>query len=148
MDGLRGIATINKLSLSSNQLENLDGLKGITSISILWLDNNPTLQISYLPPSLLYLLTNFSQLCNFDFKSVPKLRKLYSDSTDRSHFRNLPQFVNIEKLNYWNDSVDLNELILVWGDWMWGDIKVYFLRCLFELFELKSLYHFYLQLVI
>ena len=81
VDGLRGIATINKLSLSSNQLENLDGLKGITSISILWLDNNPTLQISYLPPSLLYLLTNFSQLCNFDFKSVPKLRKLYSRSS-------------------------------------------------------------------
>ena len=97
MDGLRGIKTINDLYLRNNELQNVDGLKSIININYLYLNDNPALRISFLPPSLKVLCADVSQLSDFDFKSLPKLQRLYSDSTDRARFRNLPKSVEMKK---------------------------------------------------
>ena len=78
------------IDLQNNRLKNIDGLKGIKDIKQLHLNNNHLLRITFLPPSLVGLTANVSQLVHFDFKSLPNLKLLRSNSTDRSKFCNLP----------------------------------------------------------
>jgi len=75
----------------------MDGLRGITTINSLLLHNNYALRISFLPPSLKKIHANVSQLSKFDFKSLPQLQELYSDSADSSRFRNLALSVKVVK---------------------------------------------------
>jgi Leucine-rich repeat (LRR) protein len=79
------------LSLNNNKLSSLN-LKNNCSLTSLGISNNPDLkEVTYLPPSLEYLLTDRQAILDFDFGTLPRLRWLYiyNGKTKKSELKNL-----------------------------------------------------------